>query len=166
MPIYEFYCSRCHVIFNFFSRKIDTKSTPLCPRCRKKELSRQVSRFAAVGKAKDDGGSVPDVPVDERKMERALTELAGEAERVNENDPREAARLMRRFSSMTGMEFGKGMQTAIERLEGGEDPERIEAEMGDAIEKEEPFVMPDGRKSGRTAKNRGAPTIDEKLYEM
>lgn len=163
MPIYEFYCSKCHVVFNFFSRKIDTQSSPDCPRCRKKKLERQVSRFAMTGRAKGDDEGAADLPVDEHKMEQALSSLAGEAESINEDDPRQAAQLMRKFSKMTGMEFGGGMEEALKRLEAGEDPESIEAEMGDLMEGEEPFVM-GGGKSGK--QRRGAPARDNTLYEL
>ena len=78
-----------------------------------------------------------DMPFDESRMEGALTQLAGEAEKIDENDPKAAAELMRKFSSMTGVEFGGGMEEALSRLEAGEDPEQIEKEMpglGDSLD--------------------------------
>jgi putative FmdB family regulatory protein len=163
MPIYEFYCGSCHTIFNFLSRRIDTETLPKCPKC-KKQLQRQVSMFAAIGKAKG-GDEMDDLPIDESKMESAMEALAGEAEGINEDDPRQAAQLMRKFSRMTGMEFGAGMETALNRLESGEDPEQIEAEMGDIIENEEPFIMP-GKKGRTSSWRRQAPSRDSTLYEM
>jgi putative FmdB family regulatory protein len=130
MPIYEFYCSGCHTIFNFFSKRIDTESCPKCPRCKKRRLDRQVSMFAAVSGAKDSA-EMDDLPFDESKMEGALAQLAGEAEGIDENDPKAAADLMRKFSSMTGVEFGGSMEEALKRLEAGEDPESIEKDLGD-----------------------------------
>jgi putative FmdB family regulatory protein len=56
MPIYEFFCDSCNVIFNFFSRRIDTTTAPSCPRCGKEKLARQMSTFATIGKAADEGG--------------------------------------------------------------------------------------------------------------
>jgi putative FmdB family regulatory protein len=169
MPIYEFYCAECHTIFNFFSRKVDTATRPPCPRCRKTRLERQVSMFAATGKAREEGegGEAGDLPVDEGKMEGAMEALAGEAEGLDENDPRQAAQLMRKFSKMTGMEFGRGMEEALGRLEAGENPEQIEQELGDAMEGEDPFVLPGGkgRKKDASAR-RGAPARDKTLYEM
>ena len=167
MPIYEFYCAECHTIFNFFSRKVDTTSRPACPRCKKARLDRQVSMFAMTGKAgeKEEGD---DLPVDEGKMESAMEALAGEAEGLNEDDPRQAAQLMRKFSKMTGVEFGHGMEEALGRLEAGEDPERIEEQMGDAMEQEDPFVLPGGKgsKKSRAGGRHGAPQRDKTLYEM
>jgi len=43
---------------------------------------------------------------------------------------------------MTGLELGPGMNEALKRMEGGEDPDRIEAEMGNLLEDE---------KAGKTA---------------
>ena len=87
-----------------------------------------------------------------------------EVENLDENDPRQAAQLMRKFSSMTGMELGEGMQQAIDRMEAGEDPEAIEADMGDLMDKEEPFVLP-GKKGARSLHHL-PPRRDETLYEM
>jgi putative FmdB family regulatory protein len=163
MPIYEFYCDRCHTIFNFFSRTVNTSKTPMCPRCRMNALSRQVSMFAVTGRAREEG-DMDDLPVNEGQMEKAMQMLAGEAEKINEDDPRQAARLMRRLSSMTGLELGGSMEEALSRMEQGEDPETIEAEMGDLLEGEDPFIF---RKKSRLAASRQrAPFRDETLYDL
>jgi len=54
------------------------------------------------------------------------------------------------------------MQEAIERMEAGEDPEKIEEEIGDLIE-EEPFVV--SEKKGIRERSR-APHKDTTLYEL
>ncbi|HSO66320.1 MAG TPA: FmdB family zinc ribbon protein, partial [Desulfatirhabdiaceae bacterium] len=56
MPIYEFFCQDCNIIFNFFSRRIDIETQPNCPRCQTRILSRKMSPFAVTGRAKEDGG--------------------------------------------------------------------------------------------------------------
>ena len=65
---------------------------------------------------------------------------------------------------MTGVEFSGGMEEALKRLETGENPEQIEAELGNLMEGEEdPFVLPGKkRKGGRKA----PPARDQTLYEM
>jgi len=164
MPIYEFYCDRCHTIFNFFSRTVNTQTTPVCPKCKKTKLSRQVSMFAVTGRAKEDG-DMDDLPFDESQMEKAMQMLAGEADKINEDDPRQAAQLMRKLSSMTGMALGDSMEEALSRMEQGEDPEQIEAEMGDLLEGEDPFTFKN--KKGRLAADRQrAPMRDETLYDL
>ena len=164
MPIYEFYCEDCNTIFNFFSRSINTTKKPKCPTCRTKTLSRQMSAFAFTGKAKEDS-DMDDLPFDEGKMEKAMNMLAGEAENINEDDPRQAANLMRKLTDMTGMELGSGMQEALKRMEAGEDPDAIEAEMGDLLEDEDPFLMPE-KKGGKKGTKRAAPKRDDTLYDL
>ena len=164
MPIYEFYCPDCNTLFNFFSRTIDTSKRPKCPKCKRRTLQRQMSAFAVTGKAKE-AGEDGEMPFDETKMERAMQMLAGEADRINEDDPRQAANLMRKLTDMTGMELGAGMEEALRRMERGEDPEQVEAEMGDLLEMEDPFVPADKKGKGRTAA-RPAPARDETLYDL
>lgn len=162
MPIYEFYCRDCNTIFSFFSRSVNTRKIPACPKCDNSALTRRMSAFAVTGRAREpeDG----DLPVDSDKMDRAMQMLEGEAERMDEDDPRQAAQLMRRLSDMTGMEPGPGMQEALRRMEKGEDPEQIEAEMGDVLENEEPFIAAGGG-LGRLRK-KPAPARDDTLYEL
>ena len=136
MPVYEFYCADCHAIFNFFSPSVNTSRRPACPECGRPELERKASLFAISKGLKEDASGMPEV--DEAKLERALASMAGELDSVNEEDPRAAAQLMRKLFGAGGLNFGPGMEEALRRMEAGEDPERIEAEMGDVLEHEEP----------------------------
>lgn len=161
MPIYEFYCSECHTIFNFFSKSVNTEKTPLCPKCQKIYLDRYMSIFATPrNKGEEDDTPLPDL--DENKMERAMNLLAKEAEHIDENDPKQAANLMRKLTDMTGLNLGPGMQEALNRLEAGEDPEKIEAEMGDILE-EDPFSF---EKKSFNALKHHPPKVDDKLYDL
>jgi putative FmdB family regulatory protein len=162
MPIYEFYCEKCNTVFSFFSRSVNTTKNPDCPKCRR-SLKRQMSIFAKVSRGKEEpaGDGMP--PLDEAKMEKAMAMLAGEAERISEDDPRQAAQLMRKLTDATGLSLGAGMEEALHRLEKGEDPDRIEAEMGDLLESEEPFVMEGGGKKGA---RKPKPRVDETLYDL
>ncbi|MGA6926378.1 MAG: zinc ribbon domain-containing protein [Desulfosarcina sp.] len=164
MPIYEFYCPDCNTLFNFFSRTINTSKTPTCPKCVTPVLQRRMSAFAVTGKAKESGGG-EDPSFDETKMEKAMQMLASQADRINEDDPRQAADLMRKLTDMTGMELGAGMQEALRRMERGEDPEQVEAEMGDLLESEDPFMLPEKKSPGSGAARR-APLRDETLYDL
>ncbi len=163
MPIYEFYCDPCNTIFNFFSKTIDTRKRPLCPQCKAQKLSRWMSTFAVTGRA-GEGGDIDELPVDETKMAHAMQKIAGEAENIDEDDPRQAAQLMRKLSQMTGLELGDGMEEALSRMEQGEDPESVEAELGDLLENEDPF-RPEAR-TRRPAGRRPAPRTDETLYDL
>ncbi|MBC2714356.1 MAG: zinc ribbon domain-containing protein [Desulfobacteraceae bacterium] len=163
MPIYEFYCKDCHTIYNFFSRSVNTKKVPGCPKCRNLKLTKQVSLFAVTGRAEEN--SMDDLPIDESKMEKAMEMMAKEAENINEDDPRQAAKLMRKLTDMTGVGLGQGMEEALQRMESGEDPEKIEAEMGDLMDGEEPFILPGKKGGGRLVKSQ-APRKDETLYDL
>jgi putative FmdB family regulatory protein len=164
MPIYEFYCKECNTIFNFFSRSVNTDKKPLCPRCKQTILERKMSTFATIsrGKGKED---TAEPNLDEAKMGEAMSLLAHEANRFNENDPKQVASLMRKLSHITGVQMGKGMEEAIRRIESGEDPEKIEAEMEGLMGGEEPFLL-DEKKEGRSKPSFKPPSVDDTLYEL
>ncbi len=123
-----------------------------------------MSTFAVTGRSREDDPG-DDLPFDEQSMETAMNMLAGEAERFNDDDPRQAARLMRKFTDITGMELGEGMQEALRRMEQGEDPEQIEAEMGELLEQEDPFLLA-GNKKRNSAKGFRPPKRDDTLYDL
>jgi hypothetical protein len=56
------------------------------------------------------------------------------------------------------------MEEALRRMEAGEDPEQIEAEMGDLLEGEDPFTFE--KKAGGTGGIKRPPKVDEQLYYM
>jgi len=161
MPIYEFYCEACDTIFNFYSKSINTTKQPICPKCREMRLRRFLSGFSTLREG-PEGNSEDSLPFDEERMERAVGMLAREAENINEDDPKQAANVMRRLSEMTGLNMGKGMKEALERVEAGEDPEKIEEEMGDILE-EDPVALLEKRSLREKPQT---PLKDETLYEL
>lgn len=161
MPVYEFYCKRCNTIFNFYSKSVNTSKQPICPKCREVKLRRYLSSFSILRQS-PGGDSNDSLPFDEGRMEKAAGMLAKEAENINEDDPRQAAHVMRRLSEISGLNLGRGMKEAIERMEAGEDPEKIEEEIGDILD-EEPLALPEKRLSREHPKT---PLKDETLYEL
>lgn len=162
MPIYEFFCSDCNTIFNFFSARVNTEKRPLCPKCGKGPIGRLVSRVSVLrGLKESDDMGMPDL--DESKIEKAMSLLEREAQGINDEDPRQAARLMRKLCDATGLDLGSGMEEAIRRMEAGEDPDRIEAEMGDLLEGED---MPFRQRKIAAKGRRKAPLRDETLYTL
>lgn len=160
MPIYEFYCEPCNTVFNFFSRGINTTAVPDCPRC-SAPLKRRMSKFTCIN-TNGENDTAADIPCDEARLTAAMNKLAGEAESIDDKDPRQAVKLMRKFTEMTGVELGDGMQEALRRIENGEDPDSIEADIGDILENEDPFAF-----SNRAEKHRHLPPRhDETLYEL
>ncbi len=166
MPVYEFYCRDCHTVFNFFSRRIDTTSRPACPRCRRPKLERQVSRFATLGKAAADAGG-EDLPpgMDESKMESLMESMAREADGLDEDNPRQMARMMRKLHEAAEMPMDGRAEEAIRRMEAGESPEKIEEELGD--------LFGGGRAGPRRRGGaiqekspRAPPAVDTTLYDL
>jgi putative FmdB family regulatory protein len=163
MPIYEFYCARCHRVFHFLSRSVNTDRRPACPACGQAELSRRPSLFAiSRGRAEPAEGGLPDL--DESRLEKAMSSLAAEGEELNEEDPRQAARLMRKVFEATGMPMNAGMAEAMRRLEAGENPDKIEEEMGDVFEGD-PLASGPARPA-RGLRRLLPPSVDPTLYEM
>jgi len=163
MPIYEFFCEDCNTIFNFFSRRINTTKVPDCPKCSRK-MKKLLSSFATIGKANEPGEEDLPPGFDQAKMEKALEDLAQAAAKMNEEDPKSMARLMRRFTEKTGLVLNEKMEKALSHLEAGEDPSHIEQEMGDIFQGEDslPFEFRTSRKSTRLE----PPVHDDSLYEM
>lgn len=171
MPIYEFYCRDCHTVFNFFARRVNTATRPSCPRCGRPKLEREVSRFAVARGAREPAaaGGEDDLPpgLDEAKLERVMAELEREADSLDEDDPRQAAQLMRKLHERTGMPLTGKMEEAMRRMEAGEDPDQIEQEMGDFLDGGEtlPGTETGGRLRGLANRLR-APAVDETLYDL
>lgn len=165
MPVYEFYCEDCHTIFSFFSRGINTDKQPDCPKCGKAGLERKMSVFAfSKGRSEDDND--PMANIDENALEKVMGELATEMDGVSEDDPRAMAKMMRKLYDATGMNLGSGVEEAIGRLEAGEDPDKIEAELGDVFDSEAPFAV-SAKKQIKDLRNRILPpNIDETLYDL
>jgi hypothetical protein len=123
-----------------------------------------MSVFAAItGGKKDEPANDPFSGLDESKMEKAMMQLAAEAEKMNEDDPRAAAKLMRKLTETTGMKLGDGFQEALKRMEEGEDPDKIDEEMGDLLSSEDPFGEKQG--GGKRSVLR-TPRKDETLYDL
>lgn len=163
MPIYEFYCSDCHTLFNFFSSVIDTVSRPSCPKCRRRELERRPARFATL-KHRGDEAPDPFSDLDESRLAGVMESMMGEIEGLDENeDPRRLAGLFRRFGEASGLEFGPRMEEMMSRLEAGEDPDRLEEEMGDDFDEDESLEEFFRLRKGSWTLGR-RPQVDDTLY--
>ena len=167
MPIYEFACPKCRVIFSFFYKKPEPERLPKCPRCNNKRMTQQMSRFAVSrgggpkksgggGEGDDSDGPMPDL--DDPRIERAFGELEREMANVDESNPKQLAHVMRKLKDlMPPGTMPKELDVAIKRLEAGEDPEKIEEDMGD--------VFGDAM-GGGPGGGGGGYTRDEGLYDF
>jgi putative FmdB family regulatory protein len=137
MPIYEYLCRKCNVIYSFFVRKAGAASPPRCPKCGNAELERILSTFSTSRKGTMEMASA---------SADGVPDLSG----IDENDPRSVARAIRAMAEDMGEDLGPELSEAIGRLEAGEDPEKIERDMDEAG-----FGEGGGRE----------PTRDDGLYE-
>lgn len=143
MPIYEFACPQCRVIFNFLSKRIEPERSPKCPKCGNQRMIKQMSRFAMPRglkepAAKDDTTAADEPPApdfDDPRVMRAMTEMERDMEHLDENNPKHMAHMMKKMKDLLPPgTMPKEMYVAIKRLEAGEDPEKIEADMGEALD--------------------------------
>jgi putative FmdB family regulatory protein len=168
MPIYEYACPKCRVIFNFLSKRIKPDHLPTCPKCGSKSMDKQVSRFAmsrglnepAAKGPEGEDGPLPDF--DNPRMERAMMEMERDMEHMDENNPKHMAHMMRKMKDlMPAGSVPKELDVAIKRLESGEDPEKIEADMGDLLGD----LMGGPEEGGMGSGGGGAYTRDSGLYD-
>ena len=143
MPIYEFACRKCRRIYSFLSKRVNPEHAPICPRCGAKNLTRELSRFAMIkgvaepaaaaeGPDQAGGEGMPDF--DDPRIARAMGELERDMDHLDENNPRHMAHMLRKMKDMLPADaMPKEMEIAIKRLESGEDPDKIEADMGDIL---------------------------------
>jgi len=167
MPIYEFACPKCRKIYSFLSKRINPDRLPVCPKCGNKKLTKQVSNFAftkgvsepaATGGAEDsDIGPMPDM--DDPRVARVMSEMERDIEHMDENNPKHMAHMMRKMKEiMPAGSVPKELDIAIKRLEAGEDPEKIEEDMGEALSG---FMGEEARSGGGD----GGYTKDSELYD-
>lgn len=172
MPIYEYYCQPCHRVFQFWSQSAASTREPVCPKCGARELKKLLSKFSVTGAVRKSKGAKaqepaaagapgaaagPEAadPLEDPRLEAEMTQLMADADGIDENDPRQLGRLMRRMTALTGEKLDKNMETALRRLEAGEDPDKIEEDMGDVL-------GGDDRDGGPGV----PPSYDDQLYPM
>jgi len=139
MPIYEFACPKCRKIYSFLSKTIQPKHSPVCPKCGNENLVKEISHFATPRRTKEPasspGGEDAGMPeFDDPKVMRAMAEMEREMAHLDENNPRHMAHMMRKMKDILPADvMPREFDVAIRRLEAGEDPEKIEEDMGDVL---------------------------------
>jgi hypothetical protein len=102
-------------------------------------MTKQVSAFAmprGLSEPSASAGSEPDpMPdLDDPRVARAMSEMERDMEHLDENNPRHIAQMIKKMKDlMPAGSVPKEWDIAIKRLEAGEDPEKIEADMGDVL---------------------------------
>ena len=177
MPLYEYYCPDNNRIYQFYAKTIAQGETvPPCPDNPEFRMIKMISGFAIGGTRKkssepagevggsDTGGDEMAMPdgIDDSRMESALGQLEQEMEHIDANDPRAMGRMMRRMSELTGERLDGEMEEVVRKLEEGQDPEKIEEEMGEVLG--DPDGGEDGGYGGMGGMG-GAPMRDPTLYD-
>ncbi len=123
MPIYEYRCKECGRRFSVFWRSFsDVQEEKLnCKRCGSTAVHRLVSRVRVV-----------------RSEDSRLEDLADPSAwgDFDENDPKSMGKFMRKMMNEIGDEagdLGPEFEEVIDRLEAGQDPEKIEEDMPDLM---------------------------------
>jgi hypothetical protein len=146
MPIYEYYCPDNHKIYQFYAKTIaQGEITPKCPDNPDYRMVKRISGFS-IGSVSSKSGAEGTVPegeggspamagddLDDPRMEAAFSQLEREMESIDENDPKAMGRMMRRMSELTGENLDGEMEEVVRKLEEGQDPEKIEEDMGDIL---------------------------------
>ena len=101
---------------------------------------------------------------DEDRLESALMSMAGDLDKID-NDPSQVASAMRKLLATSGLNMGAGMEDAMARVEAGEDPEVIEADLGDATDEIALFSARPTQVAGVIRRRYLPPRVDPKLYE-
>ncbi len=176
MPIYEFFSPQANKIYSFYARSLAMSGkTPRCPDDPKHTMERMISSFSVTGRAKEEKpGDDPMAGADDARMEQAMAQMEQEFSGMDESnpDPRQLARMMRKMSDLTGEKMPETMEEMIQRMEKGEDPEKLEEEYGDSLEDFDPMggggegEAPVRNVLGKIKARRARPQRDPTLYEM
>ena len=172
MPIYEFYSPDSHRIYSFLAKRfLKEGEVPICPDAPKNRMEKMVSAFAFTGRAKEvvkkEGES--EAGMDPR-MEQEMMRMADEFSKMDEKnpDPRVMGRMMRRMMEASGQKLPAEMGEMLQRLEKGENPDKLEEEYGDVMEKMEGMEGAVGEKKENwkmRLRRRMPPRRDPKLYD-
>ncbi len=114
MPIYEYRCGNCKRRVSIFFRSFSAVGEAHCPNCDSTNLTRLVSKVAALKS-------------EESRLE-SLSDPSNFGD-VDENDPKSMARFMRKMGNEMGEDMGPEFGEMVDRLEAGEHPEEIEKSM-------------------------------------
>ncbi len=117
MPIYEYRCLACNKRTSVFTRSVGAKVNAACEHCGGKKLTRLMSKFAVHG-----------APID-FENDSAMSN-------IDENDPRQMARLMRQMGEESGEALEPEMEHMLSRLEAGENPEAVMADSDSGMDED------------------------------
>lgn len=124
MPVYEYLCPKCQVIYNFHSNIVDTKTVPACPKCDCNALVRQVSVFSTLN-SQDE--------LSEDIVLKSFSNLLDNIDEIKDDNSGDLVSSLQKFSKGCSTELGEKVDVAIERIKQGEPPEQVEKDMGELL---------------------------------
>ena len=97
-------------------------------------MSKGLKEPAADTGAEGGEGEGPMPNFDDPRVMRAMSEMERDMEHLDENNPKHMAHMMKKMKDILPPgTMPKELDIAIKRLEAGEDPEKIEEDMGDVL---------------------------------
>lgn len=163
MPFYEFYCDACHRIYTFFSRSVQPDKTPPCPKC-SLLLQRVISNFFVLKDmhpSKDNGGFLRN---ENSQLIQAQAFLSSELRKIDQNDPKQMATVLKKLGDMTGNHLGQELQTVLAQIEKGGDINSLQLEMESILSKYEEKT--ENEFGVHKEKPSVPPSPDPNIYEM
>lgn len=167
MPIYEFYCPQNNTVYQFLARSLAHRDkVPSCPDNPDFKLQKQISRFAIIGKAKEESENDPFAGLDDAKMDALMADMEGEMGAMDDNnpDPRQLGSFMRKMTDLMGDKTPPELREMVKRLESGEDPEKLESDFGDVMGDENGDIL--FAQVKKMIHGARAPIRNPKLYEL
>jgi len=159
MPIYEYFCEDCNVVFSFLSKTVSPESSPSCPRCESSSMQKWMSHFSTGHSTFDTEG------FDDARVEKAFTTLLDRAQNVDEGSGGAAAgQLMKDFTRECGYELSDSMNGLLANGELSEDSTDIKT-----LKNVLPSLAPLKKMCSGTAEGGGvanSPEIDPTIYRM
>lgn len=105
MPIYEYRCQSCHRKFSMLNRSFSEIKEPRCTHCGSTNGTRLMSQVTVIKGGDDFMSGMPSW--------ESMTDF-------DENDPRSAARALRRMKDATGEDIGPEGEEILARMDAGE----------------------------------------------
>jgi|SRR5215212_1159209 len=153
MPIYEYRCGECRRRVSLFYQTISLaearQAEARCPHCGSAQLTRLVSQFSVVRPDPRSKTTPTDTTFDAESA--AYGEGSGPFDEgmggmgaynnlddqmmggLDEEDPRSIARWARQMQAETGEDLGPEFNTALSRIEAGEDPDHVMEDVEPAL---------------------------------
>ena len=158
MPIYEYICEDCNVIFSFMSKVISPESAPKCPRCSSRSMKKQLSTFSSSSEKADLG-----TDFDEKRVEHAFDRLLEGAEKLTAENAGEVTSLMESFVKKSGYDYSGKLKEAIK-----ENIDLEPASVNDTLSSDQYLVSRSGGADSKQALVRKSlpPEIDPSIFSM